>query len=77
MLLKLMRNFREFSILMKLVQTGFRKSVTCLTLDDAPSVSNALVEYHCMIKVKAAMDQFKNGLNALGLWGMLQECPAI
>ena len=60
-----------------LVQTGFRKSVTCLTRYDAPSVSNAMVEYHCMIKVKAAMNQFKNGLNALGLWEMFQECSAI
>ena len=39
-----------------LVQTGYRKSVAYLTLGDVPSVSNALVEYHCLIKVKAAMD---------------------
>ena len=60
-----------------LVQTGYRKRVAYLTLGDVPSVSNALVEYHCLIKVKAAMDQFRNGLKALGFLEMIQNCPAI
>ena len=52
-----------------LVEAGFRKSVTCLTLDDAPSVSNALVdliEYHCMIKVKVAIQKWVERFRSLG-----------
>ena len=45
-----------------LVQTGFRRAVVSLTLDDVQKVSSALIDFHCMLKVKAAMDQFKNGL---------------
>ncbi len=57
--------------------TRLAHNVAYLTLGDVPSVSNALVEYHCLVKVKAAIDQFRNGLKALGVLEMLHECPAI
>ena len=60
-----------------LVQTGFRRAVVSLTLDDVQKVSSALIDFHCMLKVKAAMDQFKNGLKTLGLLNMLEENPSL
>ena len=47
-------------------ETGYRKAVCSLTLSDRPAIMSALLDYHLMIKVKAEMDQFKEGLQTLG-----------
>ena len=60
-----------------LIQTGFRKAISSLTLDDVENVSSALIDFHCMLKVKAAMDQFRDGLKCLGLLYMLEENPSL
>ena len=39
-------------------------------------VSLILVNYHCMTKVKAAMDQYMEGLESLGLLGRIQVDPS-
>lgn len=48
-------------------ETGFRKPLARLTMEDKGAVSTVLLNYHCMTKVKAAMDQFIEGLESLEL----------
>ena len=60
-----------------LAQTGYRRATSRLTVADKSSISSALIDYHCMMKVKAAMDQYRVGLNELGVLSMIQKNPAI
>ena len=62
--------------LLLLYDTGFTKSINDLTISDQPSIVQSLVDYHLMIKVKAQMDQFKDGLKALGFLSMLTSKPS-
>ena len=57
--------------------TGYRKAVCSLTLSDRPAIMSALLDYHLMIKVKAEMDQFKEGLQTLGYLEVLQSDPSL
>ena len=45
-------------------------------MEDKLTLSNMLLNYHCMVKVKAAMDQFLDGLQYLGLLDSIREDPA-
>ena len=56
-----------------LVATGFRKPVCNLKLADRPAILSALMEYHLMAKMKAEMDQFKEGLNVLGFLDIVKR----
>ena len=55
--------------------TGFRKPVCSLKITDRPAILSALVEYHLMAKMKAEMDQFKEGLNVLGFLDTVRRKP--
>lgn len=59
-----------------LLQTGYRKPIPLLALTDKREVITALVDYHMMLKVKCAMDQYMSGLEALGLLGRIQDNPS-
>ena len=48
-----------------LLEAGFSKPFTKLTLEDKSNVYSVLINYHCMTKVKAAMDQYIDGLESL------------
>ena len=58
-----------------LLATGFRKAVCHLTLSDRPAILSALMDYHLMAKTKVEMDQFKDGLTALGFLDTVRENP--
>ena len=60
-----------------LFETGYRKAVCSMTLSDRPAVLSALLDYHLMIKVKAEMDQFKEGLQTLGFLEVVQSDPLL
>ena len=60
-----------------LLQTGFRKPVIQLTLADKSDLRSALLDYHCMLKVKAAMDQYAEGLQQLRVLDLLQKFPLL
>ena len=49
-----------------LADIGYRKPVTKLTVTDIEALKCALVDHHCMLKVKAYIDQFIEGLEVLG-----------
>ncbi len=44
---------------------------------DQPALRSALLDYHCMLKAKAAMDQFCEGLEELGVLRMVRSFPAV
>lgn len=50
-----------------LFETGYDKPLNQLELDDVEGIKAALTDYHCMVKVKAAMDQFLDGLHMGGV----------
>lgn len=56
-------------------ETGFRKPLSRLTISDRQAIIELLLDYYMMVKVKAEMDQFKDGLQVLGFLKSLQENP--
>ena len=39
-----------------LLASGFSKAILCLTMSDKDHIRSSLIDYHCMLKVKAALD---------------------
>ena len=58
-----------------ILSTGFRKPLCSLALEDKASLKSILLDYHCMLKVKAEMDQFAEGLKTLGVLDMVKNYP--
>ena len=58
-----------------LYDTGYTKSINDLRLIDKSAIIMALIDYHLMVKVKAEMDQFKDGLVTLGFLRFLVSMP--
>ncbi|XP_065906067.1 G2/M phase-specific E3 ubiquitin-protein ligase-like [Dysidea avara] len=50
-----------------LMETGYMKPFEALTTDDKDEIISILIDYHCLIKPKAAMDQFAEGLQCTGV----------
>ena len=50
-----------------LLETGFRKPLMSLGLSDKKRVQEVLLGFHCVLKVKGEMDQFRQGLSSLGV----------
>ena len=60
-----------------LLETGFKKPISLLGMKDKASLHASLVDFHCLIKAKAAVDQFSEGLASLNVLGMLQQYPEV
>ena len=60
-----------------LLETGYRKPLQQLCLLDKGALRSALLDYHCVLKVKAEMDQFKEGLTSLGVLNAITTYPAL
>ena len=43
------------------------KPFEALTIDDKEEITSILIDYHCVIKPKACMDQFVEGLQCTGV----------
>lgn len=48
-----------------LLTTGFQKPVCALDMEDRDNIRGALVDYHCLLRVKAEMDQFRDDVGVL------------
>ena len=55
-----------------LMGMGCKKPISKLKIDDK-SIKSSLIDYYCLLKVKAEMDQFAEGLKDLGLLEMMQH----
>ena len=58
-----------------LLSTGFRKLICSLAMEDKECLRSVLLDYHCLLKVKAEMDQFAEGLKSLGVLNMMKRHP--
>lgn len=58
-----------------LLETGYSKPLARITTDDRSSITSSVTDYHCLTKVKAAMDQFVEGLGAGGLMKYIKSNP--
>ena len=50
-----------------LLETGFTMPLSLLKIDDKDNIISLIKDYHCLIKPKAAMDQFIEGLGHGGV----------
>ena len=60
-----------------LFDTGYRKPICQLTVLDKSGVRLSLLDYHCMLKVKASMDQFMEGLKELHVLDLIKKYPEL
>ena len=51
----------------RLVEAGYTKPLNQLLLSDRDEIVSILVSFHLLLKVKAVMDQFREGLELRGL----------
>ena len=58
-----------------LLETGYSKPLTMLHMDDQNGIISSVIDYHCMIKVKAAIDQFTEGLKEGSVYDSLMAYP--
>ena len=54
-----------------ILETGYRK----VTVSDKEEIIRVLKRYHTLIKVKAEIDQFVEGLQCLGIDHLIKEHP--
>ena len=70
--------FTDYDFASLLYETGYRKSLTELVVDDRDEICNILATYHTLIKIKAQIDQFVVGLQCIkGLHGYMKRYPAL
>ena len=60
-----------------LFDTGYRKPICQLTVLVKSGVRLALLDYHCMLKVKASMHQFMEGLKELHVLDLIKKYPEL
>ena len=58
-----------------LFETGYRKPPRSFTLADRNEIVSLLTTYHCLIKVKAEVDQFIEGLKVLNVDELVRKHP--
>ena len=58
-------------------ETGYRKSLTLLTLKDRDELIASVKIYHCLIKIKAEIDQFLDGLKSLDVYWYIKTYPEL
>jgi len=59
------------------METGYAKPFESLTLDDKEEIIPILIDYHCFVKPKAAMDQFSQGLQCTGVLHLIRHHDSV
>ena len=57
--------------------TGYSKVSSKLSLHDREELCSILIDYHCILKTKAAMDHFLEGLSLGGLSKNVLQIPSL
>ena len=60
-----------------LCATGYKKAVCTLCVEDKGNIRAALLDYHCLLKVKGEMDQFIEGISAVGVLEFVKKHPDV
>ena len=63
--------------LSKVSEVGYTKPLNRLELSDKCGIISLLTTYHLFIKSKAAMDQFKEGLELFGVYQYIVKYPGL
>ncbi len=50
-----------------ILQTGYSKPLTRIVCADKEELQSVLIDFHLLVKVKLSMDQFSDGLRAVGI----------
>ena len=58
-----------------MLDVGFTKSPTAVTLTDKEDIVKALCSHHIIFRCKAELDQIKGGLNTLGVATAIEVLP--
>ena len=58
-----------------LLQCGVTKPLTQLKVEDVPNIVRNIALHTTVLKVKAALDQFKDGLKEAGILSSIQAYP--
>ena len=64
--------FEDSNFELCILETGYRKPLTRLTLSDKPALMTTL-KLHLLFRVKPELDQFRDGLKACGVLGLVQR----
>ena len=56
-----------------LQESGFHQAISMMSFKSKEVILLYMTDYHCLLKVKAAMDQFVEGLEASGVHTMLKQ----
>lgn len=59
-----------------IIETGYRKPLCRLTMEDVPGLKQTLRD-HVLVKVKAELDQFCEGLKTLGVLEKMRKHPSL
>ena len=59
-----------------IIETGYRKPLCKLTMEDVPGLKQTLCD-HVLVKVKAELDQFCEGLKTLGIQEKIRKYPSL
>ena len=54
-------------------EAGYRKAISRVCQDDVPDIITTLITYNLFIKVKAHMDQFREGLDNFGVGSYISK----
>lgn len=65
----------EEEALSKATEAGYMKPLSRLEMSDKHDIISVLTTYHLFIKAKAAMDQFKEGLEFFGIYNYIVKYP--
>lgn len=60
-----------------LLETGYHMVLSSLKTSDKANLLSLIIDYHCIIKPKAAIDQFIEGLQCSGIMHYVQHYPDI
>ena len=59
------------------LETGYRKAISHLDISEKSDLLSVIIDYHCMLKAKAANDQFLQGLQVTGVLDCVRKFPDI
>ena len=59
----------------EVTECGFTKAIPCITMDDKITLIQTMTLHHVLLRSKAEMDQFCEGLQALGVLNAVREYP--
>ena len=61
----------------EVTECGFIKAIPCITIDDKITLIQTVALHHVLLQSKAEMDQFCEGLKALGVLDAVREYPGL